>query len=58
MSRGNVYKWIQKFKEGGKSITNEPRPGTPAEAKTPQLKQMAENIILSDGRVTIDDVAK
>ena len=58
MYRGNVYKWIQAFKEGRKSITNELGPGRPAEAKTPELKQMAENIILSDRRVTIDDVAK
>ena len=47
MSQGNVYKCIQAFKEGRKSITDEPRPGRPAETKTPELKQMAENIILS-----------
>ena len=42
MSQGNVYKWIQAFKEGRKNITDEPRPGR----LKLRLQKMAENIIL------------
>lgn len=58
MSKANVYRWAQTFKEGRKTLTDEPRSGRPSEAKTPELIKMAENMILSDRRVLVDDIAK
>ena len=48
MSRANFYKWVQAFKDGRKSITDDLRCGRPVAVSTPETVQAVENLIKSD----------
>ena len=57
MSRANFYKWVQAFKDGRESITDDLRSGRPVDVSTPEAVQAVENLIKSDRRVTLDEIA-
>ena len=57
MSRANFYKWVQAFKDGRKSITDDLRSGRPVDVYTPEAVQAVEDLIKSDRRVTLDEIA-
>ena len=57
MSRANFYKWVQAFKDGRESITDDLRSGRPVAVSTPETVQAVENLIKSDRRVTLDQIA-
>ena len=58
MSRANFYKWVQAFKDGRESITNDLRSGRPVDVSTPEAVQAVEDLIKSDRRITLDEIAK
>ena len=57
MSRANFYKWVQAFKDGRKSITDDLRSGRPVDVSTPEAVQAVEDLIKYDRRVTLDEIA-
>jgi len=57
MSRANFYKWVQAFKDGRESITDDLRSGRPVDVSTPETVQAVEDLIRSDRRVTLDEIA-
>ena len=57
MSRANFYKWVQAFKDGRESITDDLRSGRPVNVSTPEAVQAVEDLIKSDRRVTLDEIA-
>ena len=57
MSRANFYKWAQAFKDGRESITDDLRSGRPVDVSTPKAVQAVEDLIKSDRRVTLDEIA-
>lgn len=58
MNRGNFYKWIEQFKNGRTSVTDEHRSGRPVEVSTPSLVTRIDNIIREDRRVTVELIAE
>ena len=57
VSRANFYKWVQAFKDGRESITDDLRSGRLVAVSTPETVQAVENLIKSDRRVTLDEIA-
>ena len=57
MSRANFYKWVQAFKDGRESITDDLRSGRPVDVSTPEAVQAVEDQIKSNRRVTLDEIA-
>ena len=57
MSRANFYKWVQAFKDGRESITDDLRSGRPVDVSTPEAVQAVEDLIKSDRRVTLGEIA-
>ena len=57
MSRANFYKWVQAFKDGRESIIDDLRSGRPVDVSTPEAVQAVEDLIKSDRRVTLDEIA-
>ena len=49
LNQRNVYKWMERFKEGRISIKDEPRQGRPSEGNTPEKQQVINNLILAEG---------
>lgn len=46
-----IYKWHGLFKQGRESIEDDPRPGRPIEATTPEIIEKVEKLVLEDGRL-------
>ena len=57
MSRANFYKWVQAFKDGRESITDDLRSGRPVDVSTPEAVQAVYDLIKSYRRVTLDEIA-
>ena len=57
-SRKNVYKWAKLFKEGRRSVEDEDRPGRPTEVRSPEVIKSVNDLIQSNRRVTVDDIAR
>ena len=57
MSRANFYKSVQAFKDGRESITDDLRSGRPVDVSTPEAVQAVEDLIRSDRRVNLDEIA-
>lgn len=58
MNRRNCYKWIEKFKDGRTSVSDEYRCGRPAEVSTSDLETRIESLILEDRRITVRIIAE
>ena len=54
----NVYKWAKLFKEGRRSVEDEDRPGRPTEVRSPEVIKSVNDLIQSNRRVTVDDIAR
>ena len=54
----NVYKWAKLFKEGRKSVEDEDRPGRPTEVRSPEVIKSVNDLIQSNRKVTVDDIAR
>ena len=52
----NVNRWMAKFKKGRVSSTDLPRPGRPCSSHMDANKERVANLILSDHRVTVEDI--
>ena len=57
-SRKNVYKWAKLFKEGRRSVENADRPGRPTETKSFEVIKSVNDLIQSNRRVTVNDIAR
>ena len=52
----NLNRWMAKFKKGRVSSTDLPRQGRLSSSRTDANKEGVENVILSDRRVTVEDI--
>ena len=52
----NVNRWMAKFKKGRMPSTDLPCPGRPNSSRMDANKKRVENLILSDRRVTVEDI--
>ena len=57
MFSANFHKWVQAFKDGRESITDDPRSGRLVDVSTPEAIQVVENMIRSDKKVTLEEIA-
>jgi transposase len=53
MHQRKIYEWIERFKEGRISVTDESRPGRPSTSRTDQHIQMMDALIREDRRLTL-----
>ena len=56
-SQKNVYKWAKLFK-GQSSVEDEDRPERPTEVRSPEVIESVNDLIQSDRKVTVDDIAR
>ena len=57
LGKTQVYEWCRRrFKEGRGVLDDNPRSGRPSTATSEQSVRMVEEIVLSDRRVTVEDV--
>ena len=57
-SRKKAYQWDNLFKEGWSSVEDEDRPGRPTEVKSPKVIKTVNDLIQSNRRVTVDEIAR
>lgn len=57
LSRTRVYEWYTRFKDGRESVEDDDRCGRPSTARNDETIARVREIIRSDRRQTIDDVA-
>lgn len=53
-----IQKWAQRFREGRKSVTDDPRSGAPRVAVTPDTISHVENLISRDPHSSVEEVAQ
>ena len=56
MHRANFYKWVQAFKDGRESITDDHRSERLVDVSAPETVHPVEDLIRSDRRVTLDEI--
>jgi len=52
-----VYKWTAEFKRGRESLEDDPRPGRPTTATTPDNIDRVHHLVMGDRRLTISQIA-
>jgi len=57
LSRRSVYEWTEMFKNGRTCVMDAERSGRPSTATTGEKLEEARAIILTDRRVTIEEIA-
>ncbi|GBM94961.1 hypothetical protein AVEN_265274-1 [Araneus ventricosus] len=57
MSRPATVKWCQQFEDGRTDLTDAKRQGRPTTVSTSDMVQRVEDIILSNGRVSVAHTA-
>ena len=58
LNQRNVYKWMERFKEGRTSIKDGPRQGRSSEVNTPENQQAVNDFILAERRITVEEIAQ
>ena len=58
LNQRNVYKWMERFKEGRICIKDEPGQGRPSEMNTPEKQQAVSDLILAERRITVEEIAQ
>ena len=56
LPRQSVYEWIEIFINGGTSVMDAERSGRPSTSTTDEKQEEARAIILTDRRVTIEEI--
>lgn len=54
MNHRNFYKWVEKFKDGRTSVTDEHRSVRPIEVSTPALEICIDSLIQEDRWITVE----
>lgn len=57
LSRSNVFIWFQRFKDGRQSVEDDPRSGRPSSSKTDENIVKVRDLVRSDRRLTIREMA-
>jgi len=57
LTRRSVYEWIEMFKNGRRSVMDAERSGRPSTSTNDEKLEEARAIILTDRRVTIEEIA-
>ena len=52
------YKWVKRFSEGRKSVTDEERPGRPATSRTEENIAKIRQIVRENRRLTVRSIAE
>jgi len=58
MGASGVRRWVKHFKDGNRSIQDEPRSGRPRTVSTERNQERVDEIIQDDRRVTVDTIAR
>jgi transposase len=58
LSRSKVYEWVDHFKKGRTSVSNEDRLGRPSTSKAEKSFQATERTVRENRRITVDDIAE
>ena len=58
LSRSKIFEWYCRFKSGGRSFEDDPRPGRPSTSHTEETVARVREIIRADRRLTIREVAE
>jgi hypothetical protein len=58
LSRSKTFEWYSRFKSGGRSFEDDPRPGRPSTSHTDETVALLREIIRADRRLTIREVAE
>jgi transposase len=58
MHQRKIYEWIERFKEGRTSVTNESRSGRPSTSRADQHIQRVDALIRDDRRLALARVAQ
>ena len=59
LSYTSVKRWVTHFKSGGSSsITDKPRSGRPSTAVTEENRTLVDELIRSDGRITVREIVE
>jgi len=56
MGASSVRRWVKHFKDGNKSIQDQPRNGRPRTVSTERYKERVDKIIQDDRRVTVGTI--
>lgn len=57
MNSRNVYKWMERFNTGHETVVDRKRSGRPVTASTPSTVSRVESLVMSDRRLTVEDIA-
>ena len=57
LSRSNVFVWFDRFKNGRKSVEDDPRPGRPSTSKTDENIVKVRDLVRSERRLTIREMS-
>ncbi|XP_026805906.1 protein GVQW3-like [Rhopalosiphum maidis] len=57
LSRAAVFKWAKAFKDGRKTVENEPHDRRPRTSVTPDNIRRVEQLILEDRRMNVRDIS-
>ena len=58
LSKTTVYEWIEKFKTGRTSVKHAEGAGRPSTSTSEEKIEQAQQMILANRRITIDEVAQ
>lgn len=57
-SNATVYNWVNEFKRGRTSVIDEPRPGRPKTATTPEMINKVHDMVLADRKLKVREIAE
>jgi len=58
MNKTTVYKWVKRFSEGRKSVTEEERSGRPATSRTEENIAKVRQIVRKNRRLTVRSITE
>ena len=57
LSRGRVFEWHKRFREGQQEVEDEAREGRPSKATSPEMSEAVEQMIANDHRLSAKHLA-
>ncbi|GFU82753.1 hypothetical protein TNCV_265501 [Trichonephila clavipes] len=58
MSRGRVFEWLWRFKEGCQSVNSDPRSERPSTSRSEDKITQVKDVVRSDCRLTVREITQ